>query len=125
METKYSYDYYFNEKDEYFYLNEKMEMKYKDLYENNKGLFLLGKTVYLKGYLNSYSDKSKTIHNYVTVTKIEGYDFISANGPVIGYDYDGVMLWNGKRCEAIPPTEEELSEMEELLKPFNNGDSSE
>ena len=34
MEKKYSYDYYFNEKDEYFYLNEKMEMKYKDLYEN-------------------------------------------------------------------------------------------
>ncbi len=23
---------------------------YKDLYENNKGLFLLGKKVYLKGY---------------------------------------------------------------------------
>lgn len=98
---------------------------YKDLYENNKGLFLLGKTVYLKGYLNSYSDKNKTIHNYVTVTKIEVYDFISATGPVIGYDYDGVILWNGKRCEAIPPTEEELAEMEELLKPFKDGDSSE
>ena len=44
---------------------------YKDLYENNKGLFLVGKKVYLKGYLNSYSDKNKTIHNYVKVTKIE------------------------------------------------------
>ena len=85
----------------------------------------MGKNVYLKGYLNSYSDKNKTIHNYVTVTKIEDYDFISANGPVIGYDYDGVMLWNGKRCEAIPPIEEELAEMEELLKPFKDGDSSE
>ena len=63
---------------------------YKDLYDSNKGLFLLGKSVYLKGYLNSYSDKNKTIHNYVTVTKIEGYNFISANGPVIGVDYDGV-----------------------------------
>ena len=95
---------------------------YKDLYESNKGLFLLGKKVYLKGYLNSYSDKNKTIHNYVTVTKIEGYDFISANGPVIDYDYDGVMLWNGKRCESVPLNDEELVELEELLKPYKDGD---
>ena len=95
---------------------------YKDLYENNKGLFLLGKKVYLKGYLTAYADKNKTIHNYVTVTKIEGYDFISANGPVIDYDYDGVMLWNGKRCESVPLTDEELVELEELLKPYKDGD---
>lgn len=95
---------------------------YKDLYESNKGLFLLGKKVYLKGYLNSYSDKNKTIHNYVTVTKIEGYDFIGANGQVIDYDYDGVMLWNGKRCESVPLTDEELVELEELLKPYKDGD---
>ena len=95
---------------------------YKDLYENNKGLFLLDKKVYLKGYLNSYSDKNKTIHNYVTVTKIEGCDFIGANGPVIDYDYDGVMLWNGKRCESVPLTDEELVELEELLKPYKDGD---
>ncbi len=98
---------------------------YKDFYDNNKGLFLFGKNVYIKGYLNSYSDKNKTIHNYVTVTKIEGYNFISANGQVIGEDYDGVMLWNGKRCESISPSEEELAEVEELLKPFKDGDSSE
>lgn len=98
---------------------------YKDFYNNNKGLFLFGKNVYIKGYLNSYSDKNKTIHNYVTVTKIEGYNFISANGQVIGEDYDGVMLWNGKRCESISPSEEELAEVEELLKPFKDGDSSE
>lgn len=98
---------------------------YKNLYDNNKGLFLLGKNVYIKGYLNSYSDKNKTIHNYVTVAKIEGYNFISANVPVIGEDYDGVMLWNGKRCESISPSEEELAEVEELLKPFKDGDSSE
>ncbi len=79
----------------------------------------------MKGYLNSYSDKNKTIHNYLTVTKIESYDFISANSSVIGENYDGVMLWNGKRCEPIPPTEEELAELEELLKPFKDGDSSE
>ena len=87
---------------------------YKDLYENNKGLFILGKNVYVKGYLNS-SDKNKTIHDYVTVTRIESYDFINAIGPVIEKDYDGVMLWNGKRCESIPTTEEEKAEMERLI----------
>lgn len=45
---------------------------YKDLYENNKGLFLLG-----------------------------------------------------KRCESVPLTDEELAELEELLKPYKDGDSSE
>ena len=110
------------EKDNLAYASLKV---YKDLYENNKGLFLLGKNVYLKGYLNSYQDKNKKIHNYVTVTKIEEYDFISANGPIIGIDYDGVETWNGKRCESIPPTEEELAELEELLSKFKDGDSSE
>lgn len=98
---------------------------YKDLYENNIDLFILGKNVYVKGYLNSYSDKNKTIHNYVTVAKIESYDFINTTGPVIEKDCDGVMLWNGKRCESIPPSKDELAELEELLKPFKDGDSSE
>ena len=98
---------------------------YKNLYENNKSLFLLGKSVCLKGYLNSYSDKNKTIHNYITVTKIESYDFISANGPVIGVDYDGVETWNGKRCESVPLPDEELTKLEELLKPYKDGVSSE
>lgn len=52
-------------------------------------------------------------------------NFISSNGPVIGEDYDGVETWNGKRCESVPLTEEELAELEELLKPFKDGDSSE
>ncbi|MBQ6494746.1 MAG: hypothetical protein IJI49_01945 [Bacilli bacterium] len=89
---------------------------YKDLYKNNKGLFFIGKNVYIKGYLNSYSDKDKKIHNYVTVTRIEGYDFESAAGPVIGVDYDGVETWNGKRIESTPSTPEEQAEMEELIK---------
>lgn len=93
--------------------------------ENNKGLFLLGKNVNLKRYLNSYSDKNKIIHNYVTVTKIENYDFISANCSVIGVDYDGVEICNGKRCESVPLIDEELAELEELLKPYKDGDSSE
>ena len=69
---------------------------YKDLYEKNKGLFFLSNKIYVKGYLNSYADKNKKIHNYVTVTKIDNYDFINGD-KIIGYDQDGVMTWNGKR----------------------------
>lgn len=97
---------------------------YEDLYKSNKGLFLLGKKVYIKGYLNSYSDKDKKIHNYVTVTRIEGYDFESANGPVICVDYDGVETWNGKRMEDTPATPEEQEKMEELIKSIT-GDTDE
>ena len=43
---------------------------------------------------------------------------VNNKGPVISYDTDGVMLWNGKRCESIPLTEEEQQEMNELLKDF-------
>lgn len=46
------------------------------------------------------------------------------NSP-ISYDTDGVMLWNGKRCESEPCSDEELKELEELLKPFREGDSNE
>ena len=38
--------------------------------------------------------------------------------PVISYDTDGVMLWNGKRCESLPLTEEEQLEMDKLLEEF-------
>ena len=45
---------------------------------------------------------------------------------IISYDTDGVMLWNGKRCESVPPTKEEQKvfqfssdvEMEDLLSEF-------
>ena len=29
-----------------------------------------------------------------------------------------VLVWNGKRCEDTPATEEEIKEMEELLKEY-------
>jgi hypothetical protein len=88
---------------------------YKDLYEKNRGLFLLDKKVYVKGYLNSYSDKNKKIHNYVTVTKIEDYDFERINEPIIGLDFDGVETWNGKRLESNLATLEEQEEMQRMI----------
>ena len=41
---------------------------------------------------------------------------------IISYDIDGVMLWNGKRCESVEPTEEERKEMENLLSEFRDDD---
>lgn len=41
---------------------------------------------------------------------------------IISYDTDGVMLWHGKRCESVEPTEEERKEMEDLLSEFKVDD---
>ena len=73
-------------------------------------------------FLLSFSSNNK-IQIFITVIDItDNYDDIT-NGrkaPHIRYDPDGVMVWNGKRCESIPPTEEEKREMEELLKEYRN-----
>lgn len=45
-------------------------------------------------------------------------DKINKIEPSIEYDTDGIMLWNGKRCEAIPPTEEELEEINVILNQY-------
>ena len=41
-------------------------------------------------------------------------------GPYIRYDEDGVMVWNGKRCEADPFSEDdpEYLELVEMLKEY-------
>ena len=95
----------------------------RDLYNKYKDFFVKGKKVYVRGYLNSFSDKNKKIQNFITVTDIfDCYNSFSKNikepEPIIRYDSDGVMVWNGKRCESIPLSEDELKEMEELLSEF-------
>lgn len=93
----------------------------RDLFNTYQDLFLKGNKVFVKGYLNSYIDQNKKIQSFITVTDISNNSSDITNGrkaPHIRYDPDGVMVWNGKRCEAIPPTKEELAEMEELLKDF-------
>ena len=76
-----------------------------DLYNIYKDLFLKDNFIYIKGYMNSYVDKNKNIKSFITVTDVgESYREIM-NGkatPYIRYDPDGVMVWNGKRCEADP-----------------------
>ena len=80
------------------------------------------KKVFIKGYLKTYSDKNNNIQSYIMVTKITDKPNELINGtsaPHIRYDEDGVMVWNGKRCETIPPTEEETKEMEKLLSEYS------
>lgn len=93
----------------------------RELYNTYQDLFLKGNKVFVKGYLNSYIDQNKKIQSFITVTDISNNpnEIIKGRSSShIRYDLDGVMVWNGKRCEAIPPTKEELAEMEELLKDF-------
>lgn len=93
----------------------------RELFNIYQDLFLKGNKVFVKGYLNSYIDQNKKIQSFITVTDISNNPSNITNGrkpPHIRYDPDGVMIWNGKRCEAIPPTKEELAEMENLLKDF-------
>ena len=91
------------------------------LYNIYKDLFFKGSFIYVKGYNNSYLDKNKSIKPFITVTEIaDNYEEI-INGRShahIRYDSDGVMVWNGKRCESLECTDDELKEIEELLREF-------
>lgn len=92
----------------------------RNLYEIYKDFFVKENKVYIKGYLNSYSSNNK-IQSFITVVDIaDNYDDIlkGRKAPHIRYDPDGVMVWNGKRCESVAPTEEERIEMEKLLNEF-------
>ena len=92
-----------------------------DLYNIYKDLFFKGNFIFIKGYNNSYIDKNKNIKPFITVTDVSNnYDEIIKGKkiPYIRYDPDGVMVWNGKRCETIKATEEEINEMEKLLSEF-------
>ena len=92
----------------------------RNLYTIYKDFFVKEKKVFIKGYLNSYSTNGN-IQLFITVTDISNNkeDILNGrNSPHIRYDPDGVMVWNGKRCESEEPSEEESKEMEELLKDF-------
>lgn len=92
----------------------------RNLYEIYKDFFVKGTKVFIKGYLNSYSSNNN-IRLFITVLDIANNEDELINGrkgPHIRVDPDGVEVWDGKREELIPPTEEELKEMEELLKEF-------
>lgn len=92
----------------------------QNLYNIYKDFFVKEKRIFIRGYLNSYSDENKIL-NYIIVTEI--YDNVNdfLNGKVgthIRYDPDGMMVWNGKRCESEIATEEEQEEIKQILKEY-------
>lgn len=93
----------------------------RELYNVYQDYFVKDNKIYVKGYLNSYIDKNKGIKSFVTVTDVANNREEILNGrkaPHIREDDDGVLVWNGKRCEDTPATEEEIKKMEELLKEY-------
>ncbi len=95
-------------------LNEDLLNKYQDIIK-------VSNNIYIVGYLNSYLKDNQNIY-YIYPKEIKlldkNYKLETDDIPMIDYDTDGVMLWHGKRCEAISPSEEELKEMEDLLSEF-------
>ncbi len=92
----------------------------RNLYTMYKDFFVKGTKVFIKGYLNSYIANGK-IQSFITVTYISDNQEELINGksaPHIRYDPDGVEVWNGTREEAIPMSEEQQKEIDEILKDF-------
>lgn len=92
-----------------------------DLYQTYKDLLFKDNQVFFKGYLNSYKTKDNKYTTIISITDIfENYEDLikGKSSPHIRYDPDGVMVWNGKRCESTLPTKEELKEMEDLLSEY-------
>lgn len=92
----------------------------RNLYEIYKDFFVKGNKVFIKGYLNSYVLNNK-IQSFITVVEIaDNYDDIlkGRKAPHLRYDPNGIEVWNGKRIEKIPPTQEELDEINELLSEY-------
>lgn len=86
----------------------------------NNELFKKGSWIIAKGIPKSYIKNNNKIV-YMLVLDLLDPRNINKNkegSPKFGYDTDGVMLWNGKRCESVEPTPEEQKEMDDLLSEF-------
>ena len=93
----------------------------RELYHIYKDYFIKGNKIYVKGYLNSYIDRNKKIQSFITVTDVANNleEIIKGKkAPHIREDVDGVLIWDGSRCESTPATLEEQKEMENLLSEY-------
>lgn len=107
----------FVEKDTSFFsavIDNKLLEKYRDI-------FKVGQKVVVSGIPNSYFDKEG--HKCFTIRVLNLYssnEYVKEgySGPVISFDTDGVMLWNGKRCEAVPMDPEEEKEIKDILSQY-------
>lgn len=93
----------------------------RELYHIYKDYFIKGNKIYIKGYLNSYIDRNKKIQSFITVTDVANNSEEIIKGrkaPHIREDDDGVLIWDGNRCESTLATLEEQKKMEEILSEF-------
>jgi hypothetical protein len=88
------------------------------IYKEYKDLIVLHEEIYVKGIPGGYIDKKGIKQNYIHVDVINDVkvknELIENN--TISYDSDGVMLWNGKRCESTPLSKKEEEEIDKLIK---------
>ncbi len=82
----------------------------------NKYILDANVEIVVKGIPKGYLDKNGYRQNYIHATEING---VETNedilNQVISYDTDGIMLWNGKRCESIPTTKEGQLELQKMI----------
>ena len=94
---------------------------YEDLYNIYKDIFVKDNEIFIKGYVNSYVDNNRNYKMFISVIGVsKSYEQLieGKKTQYIRFDSDGVMVWNGKRCESTPLSEDELKEMDELLNEF-------
>ena len=94
---------------------------YEDLYNIYKDIFVKDNEIFIKGYINSYVDNNKNYKMFISIIGVsKSYEQLieGKKTQYIRFDSDGVMVWNGKRCESTPLSEDELKEMDELLNEF-------
>lgn len=100
---------------------------YEKQYSKYSDLLTIGKWIKIKGCLNSYIDKNNNYTLNLIAFSIsdmqqeleQKQENRDKKEPTISYDTDGVMLWNGKRCESKMASESEIKEMEEMLREFS------
>lgn len=102
----------------------KIEIGNKEVNNSKRKIYITDEEV-LKKYSLSMEIKNNTSSekNY-NQNIINHNNKINNKRPIISYDNDGVMLWNGKRCEREEASLEEIEELELLLSEFK-GDSNE
>lgn len=94
---------------------------YEDLYNIYKDIFVKDNEIFIKGYINSYVDNNRNYKMFISVIGVsKSYEQLIEDKKTqyIRFDSEGVMVWNGKRCESTPLSEDELKEMDELLNEF-------
>ncbi len=90
---------------------------YQEGLEKYKDIIKKGQKIELEGYLNSYINNNNTKITYVSLSTLKEL----ANDKELFYtDEQGNEYWHGKKITKQEATPEEIAELEEMLKPFND-----